>query len=138
MELEYSQSLSFLPSPFNGFNVRASYTRNQAEIILPQLAPHSVKAGLSYRWRGFNAYANLSWHDSYPTNATYTTYRRHRSVTDAGASYRFSPRLELFLSLRNVFDAPLLNMQKMGANPAVVTSYQSMGTVINLGLRGTF
>ena len=138
MEFEYSQSLSFLPRPFNGLNVRASYTRNEAEVILPQLAKHSIKGGLSFRWRGLNTYANVSWHDSYPTNAAGTTYRRHRAVTDGGASYRFSPRLELFLSLRNMFNVPLLNMQKNGANPAVVTSYQSMGTVINLGLRGNF
>jgi hypothetical protein len=65
MELEYSQSLSFLPRPFNGFNVRASYTPNYAEVTLPL-------------------------------------------------------------------------MQKIGANPAVVTGYQSMGTVLSLGLQGTF
>lgn len=138
MELEYSQSLSFLPRPFNGFNVRASYTRNYAEVTLPLMSEHSVKAGLSYGWRAMNVYANLNWFDNYATNAAATNYRRHRTLVDAGAGYRLSPRVNLFLSLRNVFNAPLLNMQQVGTNPAVVTGYQSMGTVINLGLQGTF
>ena len=138
IELEHSQSLSFLPRPFNGLNVRASYTRNQAEIILPLLAEHSVKTGLSYAWRGFNLYGNLSWSDSFPTNATGTTYRRHRTVVDAGGGYRISDRVSLFFALRNAFDAPLLNMQKNGSVPAVVTGYQSMGTGMTLGVRGTF
>ncbi|MBI4621745.1 MAG: TonB-dependent receptor, partial [Verrucomicrobia bacterium] len=138
MELDYSQSLSFLPRPFNGFNVRASYTRNYAEVTLPLMSEHSVKAGLSYGWRMLNVYGNLNWFDNYATNATSTTYRRHRTVVDAGAGYRLSPRLNLFLSARNVFDSPLLNMQKVGNNPAVVTSYQSMGTVFSLGMNGTF
>jgi TonB-dependent receptor len=138
MELEYSQSLSFLPRPFNGLNVRASYTRNYAEVTLPLMSGHSVKAGLSYGWRGLSVYANLSWFDNYPTNAAGTTYRRHRTLVDAGGSYQVAPRLKVFFSLRNVTNTPLMNMQKVGANPAVVTGYQSMGTGINVGLQGTF
>jgi outer membrane receptor protein involved in Fe transport len=138
MELEYSQSLSFLPGVLKGLNARASYTRNYAEVILPLLTGHSFKAGLSYAWRGLSVYGSLNWHDNFPTNATGTTYRRHRTVIDAGGGYRISDRVNLFFSLRNVFDAPLLNMQKSGTNPAVVTGFQAMGTGITLGVRGTF
>lgn len=138
MEFEYSQSLSFLPRPFKGFNVRASYTQNQAEVLLPLLSERSAKAGLSYASRGFNLYGNLSWSDNIPTNAAGTTYRRHRTVVDAGGGYRISDRVNLFFALRNVFDVPLLNMQKTGSVPAVVTGYQVMGTGISLGVRGTF
>ena len=138
MELEYSQSLSFLPGVLKGLNARASYTRNYAEVILPLLTGHSFKAGLSYAWRGLSVYGSLNWHDNFPTNATGTTYRRHRTVIDAGGGYRLSDRVNLFFSLRNVFDAPLLNMQKSGTNPAVVTGFQAMGTGITLGVRGTF
>lgn len=138
MELEYSQSLSFLPAAFKGLNARLSYTRNYAEVILPLMAGHSVKAGLSYAWRGLSLYGNLNWSDDFPTNATGTTFRRHRTVVDAGGGYQVSQRLSFFFSLRNVFDAPLLNMQKVGAVPALVTSYQVMGTGLTLGVRGTF
>ena len=138
MELEYSQSLSFLPGALRGLNARASYTRNYAEITLPLMSGHSFKAGLSYAWRGLSAYANFNWSDNFPTNAAGTAYRRHRGVVDAGGGYRVSERLSLFFSLRNLFDVPLLNMQKIGANPAVVTGYQAMGTGITVGVRGTF
>lgn len=138
MELEYSQSLSFLPPLFRGLNARLSYTRNYAEVILPLMAGHSVKAGLSYAWRGLSLYGNLNWSDDFPTNATGTTFRRHRAVVDAGGACQLTNRVSLFFSLRNLFDAPLLNMQKTGAVPALVTSYQSMGTGITLGVRGTF
>jgi hypothetical protein len=40
--------------------------------------------------------------------------------------------------VRNLLDAPLLNLQRSGANPAVVTAYQSMGSGLTLGVRGTF
>ncbi|HRE80138.1 MAG TPA: TonB-dependent receptor, partial [Opitutaceae bacterium] len=42
MELEYSQSLSFLPKPFSGLGVRASYTRNYASVKKANLIPHSI------------------------------------------------------------------------------------------------
>ena len=45
MDIEYRQSLSFLPFPFNGLNVRASYGRYYASSIRTLLAPHMIKAG---------------------------------------------------------------------------------------------
>lgn len=138
MELEYSQSLSFLPGALKGLNARASYTRNYAEVTLPLMSGHSVKAGLSYAWRGLSAYANMNWSDDFPTNAAGTAYRRHRTVVDAGGGYRISEKLNVFFSIRNVFDVPLMNMQKIGTNPAVVTGYQVMGTGLTLGVRGAF
>ncbi len=138
MELEYSQSLSFLPGFLRGLNARASYTRNYAEVTLPLLTGHSAKVGLSYAWRGFNLYGNLNWHDNFPTNAAGTAIRRHRTVVDAGGGYQLSNRVSVFFSLRNLLDAPLLNLQKSGNNPLLVTGYQAMGTGITVGMRGTF
>jgi TonB-dependent receptor len=138
MELEYSQSLAFLPKPFDGLNVRASYTRNQAEVTLPEMAGQTGKAGLSYGKGRINVYSNLSWFDNIPLNADGTSYRRHRTSIDSGASYRVSPRLNIFLSARNISNAPLMTMQRIRDNPTVVTSYLALGTVLNLGLQGSF
>jgi len=71
-------------------------------------------------------------------NAAGTAYRRHRTAVDAGGGYRISERLNVFFSIRNVFDVPPMNMQKTGTNPAVVSGYQVMGTGLTLGVRGTF
>lgn len=138
MELEYSQSLSFLPGALRGLNVRASYSRNYAGIINPNMSPHLVSGGLSYSAGRFSLYTNANWSDDVPTNAAGTGYRRHRSTLDAGGSYRINSRLSFFFSARNLLNAPFINMQKYGNNPPVAVSHQVFGTAWTFGLKGTF
>ena len=47
LEVEYSQSLSFLPGALKGLNARLSYTRNYSSVITANMSPHGVNAGLS-------------------------------------------------------------------------------------------
>jgi TonB-dependent receptor len=139
VELEYSQSLSFLPHPLSGLNVRASYTHNEADSINPNMAPNTVSTGLNYTiWR-VNTYANYNWVDNTPINATGANYRRHRSSLDIGASIKLHRNLSLFISARNVLNAPYINMQKMNANtPATAINYAVFGTAYTVGVRGSF
>lgn len=138
MELEYSQGLSFLPGPLKGLSVRASYTRNYAEVITPGMAPHSVSWGLSYSFRRFNAVVNNRWSDDVPTNATGLNYVRHRTTVDVEAGYRLTARYRLFASARNLTDEPYISMQKPDANPAVWSNYQVFGTTWTFGVKGIF
>jgi TonB-dependent receptor len=140
MELEYSQSLSFLPGLLRGLGVRASYTRSYASIRKVNLIPHSVNAGLSYGYGRINAYANMNWRDNFPVNISAATprFQRHRANLDIGGGYRFSPRVSFFFAARNLFNEAYLNMEQVGANAPVVQFYEVNGTVWTFGVKTTF
>ncbi|PAW67357.1 MAG: hypothetical protein B9S34_05545 [Opitutia bacterium Tous-C1TDCM] len=138
MELEYSQSLSFLPGWFKGLGVRASYSRNYAQVIVANMSPHLVAAGLSYGHGRLNLYANTNWAASRPINAGGTQYQRHRLNLDVGGSYRLAPRLSVFFSVRNVLNEPFIRMEQIGTNPAAAQFFQKFGITPTVGVKTTF
>jgi TonB-dependent receptor len=138
MELEYNQSLSFLPRPFKGLNVRASYTRSYAEVITPLMSPHGISAGLNYSFNRLNVYGSVNWRDDTPTNVAGTNYNRHRSTIDVGGSVRITNRYTFLFSGRNVRSEPVITMQKIGENPAVAQTYERTGTIWTFGIKGVW
>lgn len=136
-ELEYSQSLSFLPKPFNGLNIRGSYTRTYSEVITPQMSPHIAAGGLSYSARGLNLSANLTWRDDSPLDIQGWTYLRHRTSLDAAGSYRLSNRISFFFTVKNLLNAPEIVMTRQ-VIPATSTAYRVWGAEWSFGLKGTF
>jgi iron complex outermembrane recepter protein len=139
MELEYSQSLSFLPDPLKGLNVRASYTRSYASIRKANMVPHSINAGLSYAYRKFNVYTNLNWRDNYPTTITGNPrFYRHRANFDIGGGYRINSSLNVFFSARNIFNEPYLIMEQVGTNAPVVQFYEVNGINWTFGIKNVF
>jgi len=139
MELEYSQSLSFLPNPFKGLNIRASYTRSYASIPKANMVPHSINAGLSYSYRRFSIYSNLNWRDNYPTTVTGNPrFYRHRANLDIGGGFPLSNRISFFFSARNLFNEPYLIMEQVGANAPVVQFYEVNGTNWTAGVKSVW
>ena len=139
MELEYSQSLSFLPQPFKGLNVRASYTRSYASIRKANMIPHSINGGLSYAYRGFNIYSSMTWRDNYPTTVTGNPrFYRHRTNLDIGGGYRLTSKISFFFAARNLFNEPYLIMEQVGANSPVVQFYEVNGTNWTFGIKSVF
>jgi iron complex outermembrane receptor protein len=138
MELEYSQSLSFLPRPFSGFGVRANYTRNYAQVTVANMSPHLVSAGLNYAHRRGQLYANMNWASSRPINAANTQYQRNRINVDVGGSFRVTRQVLAFFSVRNVLNEPFIRMQKVGDTPAAALFYQKFGVTPTVGVRATF
>ncbi len=138
MELEYSQSLSFLPRPFKGLGVRASYSRNYAQVTVANMSPHLVMAGLRYSLGRLGLQANANWADARPINANNTRYQRQRANLDISGSYRIAPRVTAFFSLRNVLNDPFIRMEQIGANPPVAQFFQKFGVTTTVGVRTTF
>ncbi|MBI5690145.1 MAG: TonB-dependent receptor [Verrucomicrobia bacterium] len=138
LEFEYNQSLSFLPRPFKGLNVRASYTRSYSSVITPSMSPHGANAGLNYSWGRFNVYTSVNWRDDTPLNTAGTSYNRHRATLDLGGSIRLSNRFTLTYNGRNVRSEPVITMQQNGANPAVAQTIERTGTIWSFGLRGVW
>jgi TonB-dependent receptor len=138
MELEYSQSLSFLPRPFKGLNARASYTRTYSDVITPNMAPHGASFGLSYSLSRFSIYANTNWRADVPTTTDATLFNRHRATIDLGGGVRLTNRFSLFFTGRNVANVPVITMQRIGANPAVAQTYEITSSIWTFGLKGVF
>lgn len=138
MEWEYSQSLSFLPKPFSGLNVRATYTRNQAERTNPGMAPHAASAGLNYTIGRVNVYASANWLDEAPLNAANTSRKRHRTFIDLGGSVKLRSHLTLFWMARNITNAPFITIHQREGLVAAQAYWGAYGTNWTFGLKGTF
>ena len=137
LELEYSQSLSFLPRPFAGLGVRAGYTRTYSEVVTPQMAPHMLTGGLSYALGRANIFGNLNWKADAPTNITNTVFLRHRLNLDMGGGYRFSDRLSFFFTGKGVLNRPEIIMTRVGTVDTA-TTYRVWGVEWIFGLKGVF
>lgn len=142
MEIEYNQALTFLPKPFNGFGVRASYTRNYANDVTTLLAPHAMTGGLTYTQRKWNVYANYKWtDDNIATLATVLRSYRAEGKMDIGGTYRFTRRWSAYFYARNILDAQRIVMERNTANPAAPWTNNMVfndGTNWTFGGRYTF
>lgn len=138
MEIEFRQTLSFLPRPFKSLTFRSSYTRNYAEVVIPNMSPHSATAGLSYAWRRLNLYSNLTWNDNVPFNIENTVFVRHRTNVDIGGGFRLTNRVELFFTARNVFDAHHIRIATRAGAPDHGPRTDVWGTPWVVGVKGRF
>ncbi len=138
VELEYSQSLSFLPGLFKGLGIRGSYTYNSAEIVVPDMVPHSVAAGVSYGYRRLNANVNWLWKDDVAIVVDDTSYRRSFITLDASASIQLTKKMSLFFSARNLTNAKRITMDRFTPNAPVWRSYQVNGVTYTCGIKGRF
>ena len=138
MEIEYSQSLSFLPPPFKRLSVRAAYTRNYAEIITINLAPHMLSSGVNYALGRFSTNVNWTWSGNVPLSNTGLSYRRHRANLDAGASWRLTNHLSLSVNARNLLNTPYINMQHVAPSAPVWTRNETTGVSWTFAVKGTY
>lgn len=118
MEIEYNQSLSFLPKPFDGFSVRGSYTRNYANAQTTLLAPHAVTGGVTYTRRKWNVYANYKWTDAnVATLATVLRSYKDEGKMDIGGTYKFTRRWSAYFYARNITNTQRKVIERNTANP---------------------
>jgi outer membrane receptor protein involved in Fe transport len=138
LEIEYAQSLSFLPGALRGLGVRASYTHNYAQIIVPGLGRHKLSGGINYALGRVSANVNALWDDDVPLNTADTSYRRHRATLDAGASFKLTAQTSVFVSARNLTNSRYITMDRFAPAPAVWRAYERYGTTWTFGVKGAF
>ena len=142
MEIEYSQSLRFLPKPFDGLSVRGSYTRNYANSVTTLLAPHAVTGGLTYARRKWNVYANYKWtDDNIATLATVLRSYKAEGKMDIGGTYRFTRRWSAYFYARNITNANRIVIERNTADPSAPWTSNMIfndGTNWTFGGRYTF
>lgn len=87
-ELEYNQQLTWLPGAFKGLGVFANYTRvkNSTPAFAYGNSPKRGSAGVTWRYRKFNASVRGSWIDDVQTSAT--LYRQSRTIIGVSAKYQ--------------------------------------------------
>jgi len=139
MELAYAQSLDFLPRVFQGTSVNASYTRTYASDRRPGIVPHSVKGGVSYRYKWFNISFNGVWRAESPwMQGTTDRYLKANAKFDLSGGFKLTDRVSLYFQGRNIFEEPHRIYQMPPGYRKVLFRYENYGTNWSFGVRGTF
>lgn len=140
VSVEYNQQMTFLPGALKGLSVFGSLTRTIADRQQLRLVPKSANGGIRYRYGKFNVQVRATWQASrlmsQSTNAVNGwIWGRERTLVDLSGGYRLSKRIELMLSVRNVFNAPY---QQYSNEPGRLQMYDVYGSLWNFGIKGTF
>jgi TonB-dependent receptor len=102
MDLNYNQTLGFLPSPYlRGLNLSATYSRSYANQRRNNLAPHRFTGRLGYNYKRFNAGVGLVWIDDKPVDGVYGRIMGAMTKLDLSASYRINNWATFFVQARN-------------------------------------
>jgi iron complex outermembrane recepter protein len=157
LELNYSQSLSFLPGYFRGLGVFANFTYlkttgtfdNLGVAGLPpvktdkleKFIPRTANAGLSYVYNRVDVRASWNftddWSENTPTDPSTTKIRGSRWSIDLSSKYKLSRRISLFADLVNL----TTNHGKkyrgwVASNRRVETN--ALGFIVTAGVQGSF
>jgi TonB-dependent receptor len=146
-EANYNQQLTFLPKPFNGLGVFANYTSLTTSGVyaegareLAGFVPKTANAGVSLRWRKFEA--RLSWRytsaylRSYNANVFAQSSFRPVENTDISLKYSFNRRFGVYLDAINVGNNWPQNFT--GTDEGRVTFADDYGVRFNMGITGRF
>ncbi|MBB5987038.1 TonB-dependent receptor [Sphingobium lignivorans] len=143
LELELNHSLDYLPGLLSGLTVRGSYTYTAPEVPIALSARHLISASLAYKKGPIAFNLNSLWTGRKLNSAATGSYIRPRTDMNFSGSYSLSPRVRLFMSMRN-----LLNEKTLIMLPGVDTpggpvgdhagDYRAYGRSATFGIRATF
>ena len=127
MEIAFTGSFKFLPKPYDGLGITASYARIDSEITTPSpfsnepgrtipfegLSPNSANITLFYVLGGFETRLSGAYQSqrigSEVGIGVVQTYRASSVVWDYQASYTFGNGFDIVFSVNNVTDEPDIN-----------------------------
>ncbi|HEY0945444.1 MAG TPA: TonB-dependent receptor, partial [Opitutaceae bacterium] len=140
LEVSYLHNLTFLPGLLQGTTLNLSYTRTQTSRRVYGAVPHSIKGGVSYRYKRFNIAFNGVWRDDSPWfQGTQNRYLVSNIKYDLSGSLRLTDHVSLYFSGRNIFEVPhRIYEQSATGGPDVIFRLENYGTNWTFGVRGTF
>ncbi|TRY32461.1 TonB-dependent receptor [Aliiglaciecola sp. M165] len=123
IELSYTQVYSFLPAPFDGLGMSASYSFTESEIQrtldpdngvfstdLPGLSENVANATLFYEYEDFETRVSVRYRDAFASQQIainqQTVNFDSEVVVDFQASYNVNENLGLLFQVNNVTDEP--------------------------------
>lgn len=147
-ELNYQQSLDFLPSPLDGFLVGLNYTYTDAEgsvagreIPLPASAENTVNVTLGYEKGPLSVRATAAYRDLY-LDELGGSYEEDRYVEDhiqydLSIKYRLTPQFQVFAEFVNLGDEPYVAYQP-GPGRKRLLQYEEYSWTGKMGFRVNF
>jgi TonB-dependent receptor len=123
LELSYTQIYSFLPEPFNGLGISASYSFTESEIQrtlspdngvysteLPGLSENVATATFFYEYEDFETRLSVRYRDAFVSQQvainSQTVNFDSETVVDFQASYNINENLGVLFQVNNLTDEP--------------------------------
>jgi iron complex outermembrane recepter protein len=140
LSAEFNQQMTFLPGALKGLSVFGSITRTIADRQQLRLVPKSANGGVRYRYARFHVQVRATWQASRLISQSTSAvngwiWGRERTLVDLSGGYKLGKRLELMLSVRNIFNAPY---QQYSNEPGRLQMFDVYGSLWNFGIKGTF
>lgn len=147
LEFNYNHQLTLLPKPLDTLAVFANYTRIRTSgnygndaTELAQFVPRTANAGLSWRFRRFEARIAYNYQSGYlrAYNANiYVQQRNSEAETwDLNLQFALNRRFKLFADARNIFNE--WPYWYSGNDTSRVVVSEVFGTRISVGVSGRF
>jgi TonB-dependent receptor len=150
LEIGYQQFLSFLPGPFDGLGIEASYTRvwqdstfttgnRQVTDSLIGVSPSSYNVVGFYEKASFAARVGYFWRNHYlarlgPSNGTDEIFDSFGSL-DGSISYTVSPHFTVTAEALNIVDSSVYTYASVKSRPQEIFHY---GRTVTLGVLARF
>ena len=123
IELAYTQVFSFLPSPFEGLGINASYSYTESEVQsitdlggdsvsqdLPGLSNNVFNGTLFYSYENFETRFNVRYRDDFVSEQVAVNEQvvnfDAETVVDFQTSYQFTDSFGMLLQVNNLTDEP--------------------------------
>ena len=150
IELAYIRQLDFLPAPWDGFLLDASYTFSDSEsdmperngsIPLPGQSDHIASFALGYEKHGFNIRVAATYRSEFfdgtddQSDPMFDRYQDKHLQIDITSKYRFNDMTQVYLNVVNLNDEPLY---AYWGRPQYNSQYEEYGPTIEAGIRLDF
>jgi len=150
IELSYQQQLTFLPGVLRRVSFFANYTRLTTEgdygtigprttSLVPNFVPTTANAGLSFPWKKFRSRLLVNYTGEYlvgySADRSRLRYKFERTAANLNLSYVFSPKLEIYCDLQNMFNA---HQEWYYFDRSRVQGDFDNGAFVNFGISGRF
>lgn len=91
---------------------------------------------MSWRHRRLALGMSAKYNDDTPFNAAVNrSYRKGRTMVDLNGTFQLLRRTSVFFHARNIFNTPEYLYQ---TDPSIITQYVTFGTILTVGVKGTF
>ncbi len=149
LELNWQQSLNFLPGAFSGLGFIANYTHTKSEADLPfgigktelnGTSRHTFNLALQYDIAKFSTQLAYNYRSEYidafdTANPGLNVYWDGRGTLDYTASYKLTKDLSVFLEATNLTDSKAIRYQ---GERSRVYEHEQFGRAWQLGVSGKF
>ncbi|MCJ2178412.1 TonB-dependent receptor [Novosphingobium album (ex Hu et al. 2023)] len=149
IEANMTTRLTFLPAPLDGFGISANVTYVDSSVDVPGREDDDLPFFRQSKWLAggalfyekgpFEARFAVSYRDAYLTgvgaSTDFDSYTKGRTVLDARIGYRILEGVEVFGSVSNIGEEPLVGYQGYASR---VTSREEYGVNVDFGVSAKF